>query len=437
MEDVMKLRTCMLPLALLASACAATLDGEPPLHVDTSSLTARPATLKTALKGLFVTAENGGGGVVNANRPVASTWETFQLQDINGGALTSGDLVHLQALDGQFLCAENGGGGAVHANRAVASTWETFRVIKVTGGDNVVRDGDQIALRTFISGNYVSALQGGGDTVVADRTAVQSWETFVIGGSAAVGGGGGGGPPPPPNWVLTWSDEFNGAWGPVDGSKWNFDTGNSGFGNNELEYYTNRTDNAFVDGNGNLQIVARRENFGGSNYTSARINTGGKFSQAYGRFEARIKLPSGKGIWPAFWTLGENIGSAGWPQCGELDIMEAVGDFSVNHGSCHGPGYSGGNPLTATFQDPSGSLADGFHVYALEWQPNQVQFFVDGSLYETRTPADIPGKQWVYDHPFFVILNVAVGGNWPGAPDGTTQFPQTMMVDYVRVYTKK
>jgi beta-glucanase (GH16 family) len=259
-------------------------------------------------------------------------------------------------------------------------------------------------------------------------TAAQQW---MPSGSSSGGGG------TPPGWTLTWSDEFNGARGAIDGSKWSFDTGNNGWGNSELEYYTNRTDNAVVDGNGNLQIVARAEAYGGSNYTSARINTGGKFSQAYGRAEARIKLPSGKGIWPAFWMLGANIGSVGWPTCGELDIMEAVGDFSVNHGSCHGPGYSGGADLTATYQNPGGvSLANDFHVYAVEWQPNQVQFFVDGKLYETRTPADIPGKTWVYDHPFFIILNVAVGGNWPGSPDGSTVFPQTMLIDYVRVYKK-
>jgi beta-glucanase (GH16 family) len=243
---------------------------------------------------------------------------------------------------------------------------------------------------------------------------------------------------PHPGWTLTWSDEFDGAAGAaIDGSKWGFDTGAGGWGNGELEDYTNRTDNVRLDGNGHLEIVARAESFEGANYTSGRINTGGKFSQAYGRFEARIQLPQGKGIWPAFWTLGGNIGQAGWPGCGELDIMEAVGDFSVNHGSAHGPGYSGGAALTGTYKLPSGSLADGFHTYAIEWEPNVVRWYVDDVLYETRTPADVPaGGTWVYDHPFFVIMNVAVGGGWPGPPDGTTQFPQTMTVDYVRVYAK-
>jgi len=192
------------------------------------------------------------------------------------------------------------------------------------------------------------------------------------------------------------------------------------------------------DGAGHLQIVARQENYGGRNYTSGSINTAGHFTQAYGRFEASIKLPQGKGIWPAFWALGDNIGqpNVGWPQCGELDIMEAVGDFTVNHGSAHGPGYSGGNPLTGTYKLPSGSLADGFHTYAIEWEPNVVRWYVDNVLYETRTPGDVSGRQWVYDHPFFAILNVAVGGNLPASPDGSTQFPQTMLVDYVRIYSR-
>ncbi len=240
-----------------------------------------------------------------------------------------------------------------------------------------------------------------------------------------------------PGWTLTWSDDFDGAAGAaIDTGTWGFDTGANGWGNAELEDYTNRTDNVRTDGNGHLEIVARAESFEGAQYTSGRINTGGKFSQAYGRFEARIKLPQGKGIWPAFWTLGDNIGTAGWPGCGELDIMEAVGDFTVNHGSAHGPGYSGANPLTATYQSPT-SLADDFHVYAIEWEPTEVRWYVDNTMYERRTPADLPqGTTWVFDHPFFIIMNVAVGGNWPGPPDGTTQFPQTMTVDYVRVYSK-
>jgi beta-glucanase (GH16 family) len=248
-----------------------------------------------------------------------------------------------------------------------------------------------------------------------------------------------GGPESP--WVLTWSDEFNGPAGAVDGTRWSFDvgTGTNGWGNNELEYYTSRVDNVTVDGAGALEIIARKEAFMGASYTSGRINTAGKFSQAYGRFEARIQVAEGQGLWPAFWTLGDNLASAGWPGCGELDIQETVNAApKVNHGSAHGPGYSGANPLTATYMLPSGALSDGYHVYAIEWEPNVVRWYVDDNLYETRTPADVPaGAQWVYDHPFFVMLNLAVGGNFPGPPDATTVFPQTTKVDWVRVYRKR
>jgi beta-glucanase (GH16 family) len=247
----------------------------------------------------------------------------------------------------------------------------------------------------------------------------------------------------PPNWVLSWSDEFDGSAGSApDQSKWGYDVGGNGWGNNELEYYTTRTDNAFLDGNGNLVIKAIKENYTGSdgvtrNYTSARLLTRGKFSQKYGRFEARIKLPFGQGIWPAFWMLGADIDSVGWPTCGEVDIMENVGrEPSTNHGSMHGPGYSGGSPLTGTYTLPNGArFSDDFHVFALEWAPGTARFYVDGNLYETRTPADVAGSKWVFDHPFFILLNVAVGGSFPGSPDSTTVLPQTMLVDYVRVYS--
>ena len=420
----------LLASCVATAGCAGGVDGGKGLVVNPASVTARALTLKTAVAGKYVSAEGGGGGPVDANRDVASSWETFTLEDLDGGQLADGDLVHLAASTGQYVCAENGGGGLVDANRAVASAWETFRVVKLSGGDRVVRDGDAIALQTYLQGRYLSAINGGGDTVVADRTAIQAWETFLVGGGTAQ-------PPPQSQWQLTFSDEFDGGWGPVDGGKWAFDTGGNGWGNHELEYYTDRTDNAVVDGNGSLSIIARAESYGGRGYTSARLNSAGRFSQAYGRFEARIQLPSGRGLWPAFWTLGENIGSVGWPGCGELDIMEVVTDFSINHGSAHGPGYSGANSLTASYRTPSGSLSDGFHVYAMEWEPAEVRWYVDGNLYERRTPADLPpGARWVYDHPFFIILNLAVGGDWPGAPDGSTPFPQTMRVDYVRVYKK-
>jgi beta-glucanase (GH16 family) len=250
-----------------------------------------------------------------------------------------------------------------------------------------------------------------------------------------------------PGWTLTWDDEFNLPNGSaVDSTKWTQETGNGGWSTNkEREYYTPGTDNAVLQ-NGMLVITAKTQGasaysceYGTCQYTSARMNTASSFTQKYGRFEARIKIPKGQGMWPAFWMLGDNIGSAGWPQCGEVDIMENVGSTpSTDYGSLHGPGYSGGQDLTGSYSLPDGgALGDDFHVYAVEWAPDTIRFYLDDVNYETRTSADVPsGDTWVYDHPFFLILNVAVGGQWPGDPDDTTQFPQTMQVDYVRVYTQ-
>jgi beta-glucanase (GH16 family) len=232
----------------------------------------------------------------------------------------------------------------------------------------------------------------------------------------------------------------------VDGSKWVLEVGagSNGWGNRERQYYTDSTRNASMDGAGNLVITAYRETlgkkfrcwYGECQYTSARLKTQGRFEQAYGRFEARIRVPYGQGIWPAFWMLGNNIQTAGWPTCGELDIMEHIGREPSNvYGTLHGPGYSGANGVGAHYTLASGGFADAFHVFAVEWEPNLIRWYVDGQLYQTRTPADLPpGSAWVFDHPFFMLLNVAVGGQWPGDPDATTVFPQRMYVDYVRVY---
>lgn len=244
--------------------------------------------------------------------------------------------------------------------------------------------------------------------------------------------------------TLVWSDEFDGAAGSaVDSAKWGFDVGGGGWGNKERQYYTNTSDNAALDGAGNLVITAKKSTlkklrcwYGRCGYTSARILTKGKFSQAYGRFEARIKVPHGQGIWPAFWMLGSNIDAAGWPVCGEIDIMENIGrEPAIVHGTIHGPGYNGAKGIGSPYALTSGAFSDAFHVYAVDWEPNRIRWYVDGNLYQTRTPSDLPaGTAWAFDHSFFIILNLAVGGNWPGDPDSTTTFPQRMLVDYVRVY---
>jgi beta-glucanase (GH16 family) len=245
--------------------------------------------------------------------------------------------------------------------------------------------------------------------------------------------------------TTIWADDFDGASGTApSSSKWSLETGGGGNGNHELQYYTNSTSNAALDGNGNLVITARKNSdsglqcwYGTCQYTSARLNTAKTFTQKYGHFESRIKVPKGQGVWPAFWMLGDDLGSAGWPNSGEIDIMENVGkEPNSVHGTIHGPGYSGGGGIGAAYTLPNGkAFADDFHVFAVDWSPSKITWSVDGQTYQTRTPSDVNGNKWVYDHPFFLILNFAVGGDWPGSPDSGTAFPQTMTVDYVHVTT--
>jgi len=259
-------------------------------------------------------------------------------------------------------------------------------------------------------------------------------------------------PPPPPSsppaeWTLVWSDEFSGPAGAaVDGTKWVAETGGHGWGNQEKEYYTAGTANAAVDGDGRLVITARAEPansplscwYGACRYTSARLITKSRFETTYGRFEARIRIPRGQGIWPAFWMLGANIDGVGWPQCGEIDIMENIGrEPKIVHGTMHGPGYSGGSSIGGSFQLGVESFADDFHVFSVEWVPGEIRWLVDDKEYTRKTTSNLPvGATWVFDRPFFLLLNVAVGGVWPGDPDGSTVFPQQMLVDYVRVYRR-
>ena len=239
-----------------------------------------------------------------------------------------------------------------------------------------------------------------------------------------------------PEWKLIWQDEFDGPAGQSPSARnWRYDVGTD-WGNAQLEYDTARPVNASLDGAGHLALTARKEAYLGRNYTSARINTLGLFEQARGRFEARIKMPSGRGLWPAFWMLGSNFAKVGWPQCGEIDIMEYRGqEPGLIHGSLHGPGFSGGGALTRTFELGGARFDDDFHVFAVEWSADRITWFVDGSAYESVTPENLPSSdRWVFNQPFFIILNVAVGGNYVGPPGAATAFPQTMTVDYVRVY---
>ncbi|WP_289725969.1 glycoside hydrolase family 16 protein [Robiginitalea aurantiaca] len=235
---------------------------------------------------------------------------------------------------------------------------------------------------------------------------------------------------------ITVQDEFD-VNGAPDSSLWNYDIGTrgDGWGNNELQYYTDRPENITVQ-NGYLIFTARQENFEGSAYTSARILTKDKFEQKYGRFEARIKAPYGQGIWPAFWMLGANSDEVIWPECGEIDIMEIRGqEPTILFGSVHGPGYSAGEAITKRFDLMNDRFDTGFHIFGIEWGPDYVNYYVDDVLYNQITREDLPNPDnWVFNQPFYLILNVAVGGSFVGSPNQETVFPQQMLVDYVRAY---
>ncbi|WP_236897724.1 family 16 glycosylhydrolase [Clostridium beijerinckii] len=231
-------------------------------------------------------------------------------------------------------------------------------------------------------------------------------------------------------WNLAWSDEFNGT--NINTSNWKYETGGDGWGNNELECYTNRSENARIE-NGNLVIEARKENYNGMNYTSARLKSQGLKNWTYGKVEARMKLPAGQGVWPAFWMLGENISQVSWPKCGEIDIMEHINNESAIHGTIHWD--STGNNTHAQYGAASPNIdVTQYHVYSIEWDASSIKWFVDGTQYlEANIANNINGTE-EFHKPFFILFNLAIGGNWPGNPDGSTPFPAKMYVDYVRVY---
>ncbi len=260
--------------------------------------------------------------------------------------------------------------------------------------------------------------------------------------------------PGPEGWELVWSDEFNDPAGtPPNPKYWTHEIGDgalngiTGWGNGEFQYYTDSTDNAATDGEGNLVITARKTStdtnlacwYGTCDYTSARLISQHKIDFAYGRIEANVKVPAGQGLWPAFWMLGDDIGQVGWPTSGEIDIVEYVGKTpNTVYGTLHGPGYSGGNGYGEAF-DLGEPVADDFHLFAIEWEPGVIRWYIDDTNFFTATEDALfdlkpTAEKWVYDHPFFLLMNLAVGGAFPGNPDETTPFPAEMVIDYVRVY---
>jgi beta-glucanase (GH16 family) len=275
-----------------------------------------------------------------------------------------------------------------------------------------------------------------------------STSTSGTGGQGTGGAGTGGAALP--GWTLVWSDEFDGPDGSaVDPTKWVYGGEQDGQYNQELEYYNPSTDNVFVAG-GDLHIVAKALPAGGGGlmcwngacqYTSGKIQTKAPgatalYQKQFGRLSARMKIPPGQGMWPAFWALGNDIDTASWPACGEIDVMENIGSApATDYGTLHGPNAQnqaeslGGNTMLAM-----GALSDDFHVYSVQWAMGQIQFLLDDTVYFTGTTAQFPGT-WVFDErPFYLILNLAIGGSWPGSPNGSTQFPAELLVDWVRVY---
>jgi beta-glucanase (GH16 family) len=374
-----------------------------------------------------------GGGTTNGT-PVqewtcnGSGAQSFQLQDAGNGAFYIVNMQANRCVDVQAAGTANG--TRIQLYDCNGTPAQTF--VEADAGNGSVY---------FVNKNSnkcldVTAANAADGTLVqlydCNQTSAQRWNPTVVGNWP---------------WVLMWSDEFNQADGSaVDPSKWSYDTGGGqqGWGNNELEYYTSGTSNAVIQ---NEMLVITATTAGASNYwcwygpcqyTSARLNTAGKFAQQYGRVEGRIQIPEGNGVWPGFWMLGSDLPSVQWPACGEIDIMESAGSAPNSvFGTTHGPGpgsypYSG---LSGAF-NAGAPLGNAFHVYATEWDPGSVRFYVDNTLYWTVTPSQLPaGAAWVWNQPFFVLLNFAVGGNLGGSPDPSS-YPKQMRIDYVRAYQR-
>lgn len=239
-----------------------------------------------------------------------------------------------------------------------------------------------------------------------------------------------------PGFELVWADEFRGDENdPPNPDHWTYDLGAGGWGNNELQYYTDRTENVDLNGDGFLRIQARRETFEGAPFTSARIKSEALQEIQYGRIDIRARAPQERGVWPALWMLGNDISEVGWPGCGEIDIMEIFGQRSIGV-AVHGPGYSGGDAIGFPYE-PAENFADEIHTYSLVWDPEHLAWLIDDELVASINPSDLPEfTPWVFDHPFFFIVNVAVGGNTVETPDGSTPDVNRLFVDYIRVYER-
>src|SRR5262245_44106606 len=380
--------------------------------------------IRASATGRFVSADldRGAWAPLVADQTTVGTWEQFQVVSVSGG------FIALRSVgNGRFVSADTNRGAfaPLVADRVTANTWEHFIWTDLAGGG--------FTLRGRITNRYVCAdlNRGAFAPLVSDRVAASTWETFTWGSVAQ---------PPPPNPgappgfpTLLWSDEFSGS--SINTSNWTYDLGGGGWGNNELQNYTNRPVNARIE-NGMLIIEARQENFGGNAYTSARLKTKGRQNFGVNTWvEARIQSPQGQGIWPAFWMLGSKIRTVGWPACGEIDIMEIRGQTPTqNLGTMHWANDNGTHASFGGTFNSSVSLAAGFHTFAIARTTTSIKWYVDGTQYHEGNIAGGINSTSEFQTQFFILLNVAVGGNFVGSPNASTVFPQQMRVDYVRVW---
>ncbi|HEU4933222.1 MAG TPA: glycoside hydrolase family 16 protein [Pyrinomonadaceae bacterium] len=378
--------------------------------------------IRASATGLFVCADQNRGtwAPLVADRSSVDAWEQFQVVDAGGG------FIAFRAIGtGLFVSADQARGtfAPLVADRGSIGTWEQFTWTDIAGG--------AFTLRGRATNRFVSAdlARGSFAPLVSDRQAAGTWEQFTWGavGSQPPAGA------PPGFSNLVWSDEFNGS--SINSANWGFDLGAGGWGNNELQNYTSRSENARIS-NGMLVIEARRENLGGSAFTSARMKTQGKQSFGINTWvEARIDAPQGQGVWPAFWMLGNSISTVGWPSCGEIDIMEIQGQNPFrNFGTIHWADPGGNHVSFGGIFNSSSSLSAGFHTYAISRTGTSIKWYVDRIQYAEANISGGINSTSEFQGPFFIILNVAVGGNFVGSPDGSTVFPQQLQVDWVRVW---
>jgi beta-glucanase (GH16 family) len=378
--------------------------------------------IRASATGLFVSADQNRGtwAPLVADRSTTSAWEQFQVVDAGGGFIAFRSIG-----TGLFVSADTNRGtfAPLVADRPSIGTWEHFIWTDIAGG--------AFTLRGRVTNRFVSAdlARASWAPLVSDRTAASTWEQFTwgtVGTQPAPGA-------PPGFSQLVWSDEFNGST--INSANWNFDLGGGGWGNNELQNYTNRTVNARIE-NGMLVVEARREDFGANQFTSARLKTQGKQSFGINTWvEARINAPEGQGVWPAFWMLGNSITTVGWPSCGEIDIMEIQGQNPFrNFGTIHWADPGGNHVSFGGIFNSSVSLSAGFHTFAISRTATSIKWYVDRVQYGEANISGGINSTSEFQGPFFIILNVAVGGNFVGPPDGSTVFPQQMQVDWVRVW---